>query len=159
MSMSTGAHYGGPLPLVAIVTPLHRDILSYSTMLCFMLATYEGEGALCVELSRLSLRNKGVRQMLGAASPEWENWVDVASPHAKMVWRSQFPSLLQKCIWYALTPDDIGSHLRSLFRGLGVKGYPPEWWRGTLKKFHQKTWLCKVVSIPELLQWRREGKR
>ena len=89
--------------------------------------------------------------MLGSASPEWDNVVDVASPHARMVRRSQFPSLLQKSIWYVLAPGDIKDNLRSLFWGIGVKGYPPKWWRGTLKKFHKSTWLRKIVSIPELL--------
>ena len=48
-----------------------------------------GEGSLCVEFSGLSLRRKGVPLMLGSVSPEWDNGVDVASPHARMVWRSQ----------------------------------------------------------------------
>ena len=41
-----------------------------------------------------------------------------------MVWRSQIPCLLQKSIWYALTPGDIRDNLRSPLWGIGVKGYP-----------------------------------
>ena len=110
-----------------------------------------------VELSGLSLRRKGVPLMLGSPSPEWDN--DVASPHARMVWRSQFLSLLQQSIWYTLTPGDIGDNLRSLFGGVGIKRYPPKWWVGLLKNFHRSTWIRKIVSIPELLHWRKEGKR
>ena len=51
-------------------------------------------------------------------------WVDVTSPHARMVWRSQFPSLLQKSIWYALTPGDIRDNPRSLFWGWESKDTP-----------------------------------
>ena len=112
-----------------------------------------------VDISGLALRRKGVPLLLGCPSPEWENWVDISSPHARMVWRSQFPSLLQKSIWFALTPGNIRDDLRSLFWGVGIKGYPPKWWMGWLKRFLRNAWMQDLVSLPELLHWRREGKR
>ena len=113
---------------------------------------------LCVELSGLTLRRKGARLMLGPPSPEKGNWVGVSSPDAPMVWRSQFPPLLQKSVWYVLTPGSIRDNRISLFWRMGIKGCPPKWWLGWLKKFMQNARMQKLVSLVELLHWRREEK-
>ena len=34
-------------------------------------------------------------------------WVGRVSPHARLVWRFQFPSLLHKCAWYELNADSF----------------------------------------------------
>ena len=62
--------------------------------------------------------------MLGreGVTPEWESWPDACSPHARLVWRSRFPSILQKCIWYALTVDDMCQPLVGHVGGVGDKG-------------------------------------
>ena len=39
--------------------------------------------------------------------------VDRVGPHAKQVWKSQFPSLLLKCMWYAPTTTDFVTFGRS----------------------------------------------
>ena len=63
---------------------------------------------------------------------EWSTWVDVHSPHAKHVWKSQFPSLLLKCMWHSLTGADFVANVRSAMWGMGAKAYPRKWWHPTL---------------------------
>ena len=117
-----------------------------------------GEGALSVQQDGLHLHRKGVVPALHAPEPEWLNWVDASSPHTRNVWASQFPSLLQKSIWYALTPQDIRDNLRSLCWGVGRKGYPSKWWSGTLGRFH-RMYLSRVVGLQQLQAWVIQGKR
>ena len=55
---------------------------------------------------------------------EWGTCVDRHSPHCRLVWRSQFPGLLHKCVWYALTHEGLQANMRSIMWGVGCKGYP-----------------------------------
>ena len=48
---------------------------------------------------------------------EWYNWVDRDSPHAQLVWRSQFPGLLQNCLWYNLGVASLQANIRSVMWG------------------------------------------
>ena len=66
-------------------------------------------------------------------------WVDSSSPHARIVWRSHFPSFVQKYLWYALTPNHVLGNLRPVLWGVGAKGYPKSWWRGHLVEFFRMT--------------------
>ena len=85
-----------------------------------------GEGTLNTRPTTVSLTRKRVFPVLGEPDtiPEWDSWKDLCSPHTRLVWRSQFPSILQKCVWCALTTDDLITNLRSVMWGLGVKRYP-----------------------------------
>ena len=120
-----------------------------------------GEGALKVTDTGISLTRKAMTPSLHGLSdaPEWSTWVDVFSPSARIVWRSHFPSLLRKCLWYALTTDHVRSNLRSVLWGVGAKGYPKNWWRGQLTKFFHATQLDRVVPMRGLLLWVKEGRR
>ena len=124
-----------------------------------------GEATLNTRATTMSLTRKGVVQDLGGPDviPEWESWTDACSPHARLVWRSQFPSILQKCVWYALTIDDLVANFRSVLWGVGVKQYPGRWWLPTLRKsYHTASlWrgtLGRVFPLPQLIAWVKEGK-
>ena len=107
-----------------------------------------------------SLTRKGVVYSLENLmdSPEWDTWVDYSSPHTRLVWRSHFQSILHKCIWYALTSEDIRANLRSVMWGVGIKGYPSRWWLPTLRKFYRSTTLDRILPLDLLLLWVREGE-
>ena len=83
---------------------------------------------------------------------------DQRAQHLKdKVWKSQFLSLLLKCMWYALTTTNFVTNLRSDMWGMGVKSYPRKWWHPTLwRLFHKHAW-HKVVRFQDLLQWLEEG--
>ena len=77
----------------------------------------------------LRLRRKGIVTdltlwKLGECEAEWAWWVHKSSPHAGVVWRSQFPVLLHKSCWYAASVADLICNFRSLFWGVGYMGYP-----------------------------------
>ena len=109
----------------------------------------------------LSLQCKGTVSSLGdpAETPEWCRWVDAHSPHARIVWRSHFPSILLKCIWHALGIDDVRHNLRSAMWGIGVKNYTTHWWRPILRRFFLKSDLGRCISFTTLVNWREEGRR
>ena len=118
-----------------------------------------GEGSIGVQGGELSLIRKGA--FLDVPPPEdqeWEKWVDTSSPHAPMVWRSHFPSLLIKCVWYASNTECLRANLRSVLWGVGVKGYPARWWRGALRSFYYKAGLERVVAFKQLREWAVDGK-
>ena len=119
-----------------------------------------GEATLNTQTTTMSLTRKGVVRTLGEPDviPEWESWTDVCSPHARLVWRSQFPSILQKCVWYALTTNDLETNFRSVLWGVGVKRYPRQWWLPTLRKFHNTASLGRVFSLHQLISWVKQGK-
>ena len=48
-------------------------------------------------------------------------------------------SILQKCVWYALTVDNIQANLGLAMWGVGIKGYPTRWWLLTLRRFYHST--------------------
>ena len=108
----------------------------------------------------MSLTRKGVVYSLDdlGNSPEWDTWVDYSSPHARLVWRSQLPSILQKCVWYALTSQDIKANLPSVMWGVGIKGYPTRWWLPALRSFYRLTTLERILPLDLLLLWVEEGK-
>ena len=118
-----------------------------------------GEGSIGVQGGELSLIRKGA--FLDVPPPEdqeWEKWVDTSSPHAPMVWRSHFPSLLIKCVWYASNTECLRANLKSVLWGVGVKGYPARWRRGALRSFYYKAGLERVVTFKQLREWAVDGK-
>ena len=82
---------------------------------------------------------------------EWGTWVDTCSPHVKQVWKSQFPSLLLKCMRYFLTTNDFLMNDRSVMWGLGAKAYPPRWWHPTWWWLFHKYGFHRIVNFQELL--------
>ena len=120
-----------------------------------------GEGALKVTDSGISLTRKAMTHSLHGLSdaPEWSTWVDVFSPSTRIVWRSHFPSLLRKCLWYALTSHHVRSNLRSVLWGVGVKGYPKKWWQGQLTKLFHAPQPDRIVPMRGLLHWVKEGRK
>ena len=119
-----------------------------------------GEATISFTNKGTSLTRKGEVYSLDnlTDSPEWDTWVDYSSPHARLVWRSHFPSVLHKCIRYALTLEDVRANLRSVMWGVGVKGYPSRWWLPTLRKFYRSTTLDRILPLDLLLMWVREGR-
>ena len=53
---------------------------------------------------------------------------------------------------------DICLNLRSLMWGVGAKQYPSSWWLGTLRRFHTRFDVGRVVFVRQLLLWENEGK-
>ena len=51
---------------------------------------------------------------------EWGKWVNTSSPHALMVWKSHFTSLLAKCVWYACDKECGRANLRCVMWGCGA---------------------------------------
>ena len=90
---------------------------------------------------------------------EWGAWVDRRSPHCRLVWQSQFPGLLHKCVWYALTPEALQANLRSIMWGVGCKGYPRRWWMRVLRRFWHAYALHRIVPLRQMLMWCRQGAR
>ena len=78
---------------------------------------------------------------------EWGTWVDRHSPHCRLVWRSQFPGLLHKCVSYALTHEGPQANMRSIMWGVGCKGYPQQWWARVLRRFWDVHVLHGVISL------------
>ena len=119
-----------------------------------------GEACVNATSDSLSLLRKGCALGLkDSCSFEWDSWVSLVSPNAKPVWRSHFTALLHKSLWYALSLHDIRLNLRSLMWGVGVKRYPSSWWIGTLRRFHRRFDVQRVVSIKQLLIWKVEGRK
>ena len=98
---------------------------------------------------RLSLHQKGFTLVLDALSlVEWNKWLIFSPPHARLVWCSQFPSLLLNSLWYALRPSDIWDTLRSLmWGGVGYKYYPRRWWLPFLKMFYHQRGLTRLEAL------------
>ena len=118
-----------------------------------------GEACVNATSDPLSLPRKGCALRLDdSCSFEWDSWVSLNSTNAKPVWRSHFTALLHKSLWYALSPHDIRLNLRSLMWGIGARRYPSFWWIGTLRRFHGRFNVQRVVSIKQLLIWKVEGK-
>ena len=90
---------------------------------------------------------------------EWEAWADASSPHARVVWRSHFPAILKISMWYALTMEDIRASLKFAVWGVGVKGYPRQWWLSTLRKFFHTTTPERVLFLRQLIAWVKQGKK
>ena len=82
-----------------------------------------GEASLTSCGDGFSLTRKGIMRGLSlydpAAPGEWTCWVHMFSPIARTVWRSQFPSIILKFTWYALSMNDLRLNVRSLIWGMG----------------------------------------
>mmetsp|Transcript_53028 Transcript_53028/g.94640 ORF Transcript_53028/g.94640 Transcript_53028/m.94640 type:complete len:338 (-) Transcript_53028:80-1093(-) len=105
----------------------------------------------------ISVVRKGcVKHLDGEGPKEWDSWVSSVSPNGATVWSSQFIAILHKCLWYAVTVNDIQFNLRSLMWGVGCKHYPWRWWYGSLKRFHRK-FLSSIFPLKTLLTWHSEG--
>ena len=117
-----------------------------------------GEGEIRTTSRGLSLSRKGITLCLAEGGPkEWDKWVDCFSPHSKLVWRSHFPSLLLKCVWYAGSEYDIICNMRFLMWGVGSKKYPEPWWRPALLRFTTKYGLKDLLPYSRLQYWVKEG--
>ena len=107
---------------------------------------------------RLGLLRKGVVLAITDANPEWSRWLDLGSTNCKQTWRSMFPSLLINSIWFSSTSNEIVVNLWSLMWGVGVKGYPSEWWRGRLLRFFKEQDLRRILTLKQMFLWVAEGK-
>ena len=85
---------------------------------------------------------------------ERDRWVDATFPHARLVWRSQCPSILQKCVWYTFAGKDIAANLKKREDGgsqtlhaiiLGVGSHPAA--------------SCRVPPLGSRQKWTRHLKR
>ena len=128
-----------------------------------------GEGTIGVECTDLSRVRKGAFiGNLPCEEGEWEKRVAVSSPpvllaccvveRARMVWKSHFPSVLLKCVWYASNKQCWLSNLKSVMWGVGAKSYPVKWWWGALRTFHNKAGLERLVAFRQLREWVVQGK-
>jgi hypothetical protein len=109
----------------------------------------------------MSLVRKGTTHDLplpNPGDPEWLQWVHRESPHASKVWKSQFPSLIYKSIWYASTERDLLHNFRSLMTGIGQCGFPQSWWRAPLRRLFDRLRMERFVTMRQLLQWKDEGR-
>ena len=86
---------------------------------------------------------------------EWGTWADRQSPHCRLVWRSQFPGLLHKFLWYALTHEGLQANMRSLMWGVGCKNYPRQRWVCVLGRFWGAHALHGVISLQQMFLWPR----
>ena len=120
-----------------------------------------GQGALQVTDTGVSLTRKAMPPSLQGMrdAPGWSTCADASSPCARIGWRSHFPSLLRKCLWYGSTWDQVRCNLTSVLWGVGAKGYPKNWWRGQLTKFFRATQLDRIVPLMGLLLWVTEGQK
>ena len=67
------------------------------------------------------------------------------------IWRVK--RSLIKCVWYASDIDCLLANLKSVMRGMGYHGYPPQWWRGSLRSFYLKVGLRRLVRFKTLRKW------
>ena len=104
------------------------------------------------------LRKKRAVTDLAAKRAEWERWLDVGSTNSKQTWRSMFPSLLINSVWFSTSEVELKANLQSLMWGMGVKGYPPVWWRGQLLRLHRDNDLQQVVDFKELFARLKQGR-
>ena len=88
---------------------------------------------------------------------EWTRWVHRLSPNARSVWRSQFPPLVLKSMWYSLSVRDICCDIRSLMWGMGYHGYPKQWWQPKLYAMWRKYRLDRCFSMHQADRWVAEG--
>ena len=88
---------------------------------------------------------------------EWGTWVDWQIPHCCLVWRSQFPALLHKCVWYALTHEALQANMRSIMWGVGCEGYPQQWWERVLRRFWSAHALHDVMPLRKMFIWCQQG--
>ena len=56
----------------------------------------------------------------------------------------QFPSLLCKSVWFAVSKEDLTANVRSLMCGLGIKGHSRHCWRPALHRFMHRLRLHRV---------------
>ena len=77
--------------------------------------------------------------------------MDVASSNAKLVWCSFFPSLLQKCMWYATNGEDIWCNVASVIVSLVHNRYPIDSWRPTLLRWFDKFQIACFFSWRDLM--------
>jgi hypothetical protein len=109
-----------------------------------------------------SLRRKGTWDMgmdlTEVSTCEWDRWVHKDSPNARFTLRSTLPSLALTSIWMAASITDLRSNFRSLYMGVGWCSYPPEWWKGLMKRCLKTHGLTKMFSFRECEAWVRDGK-
>ena len=75
--------------------------------------------------------------------------------HVWLVWRSRFPGLLHKSVWYALDLASFTAQVCSVMWGVGYRGYPRGGWVGILHRFRRIQRLDHVQPLPML--YRNEG--
>ena len=109
---------------------------------------------------KFGLLRKGTAEEITCDDPEWSRWLDIVI-NARQTWLSMFPTLLINSIWFSTTKDELICNLRSLMWGIGVKGYPSQWWRGRLPRFFKEQDLQRILSLKVLIMygWVKEGKR
>ena len=117
-----------------------------------------GEGCLSNMGDSLSLHRKGATLVLDPLCDfEWNKWVNGFSPHARLVWRSHFPSLLPKSLRCALHYFDLLANLCSLMWGVGYKAYPRRWWLPIIKRSYRQQGRNRLVALMGLKTWVNDG--
>ena len=120
-----------------------------------------GEASLTSCGDGFSLTCKGIVRDLSLYDPaalgEWTRWVHRFSPNARTVWRSQFPSIVLKSIWYALSMNDLRLNVPSLIWGMGYHSYPKRWWRPKLFSLWSKYRMGRCFSMHEVDLWFSQG--
>ena len=120
-----------------------------------------GEGKLCQFPSGgVLLLPKGCTLSLMAPPLDMElsQCVCRSSPHARTVWRRQFPALLGKSLWYALNFPALHLNVRSVLWGVGYKRYPGLWWKGRLRRWLSSYALKDVLPWGLLMQCVQDGR-
>jgi hypothetical protein len=109
-----------------------------------------------------SLRRKGTwdvgMDLSEVSTCEWDRWVHKDSPNARFTLRSTLPSLALTSIWMAASITDLRANLRSLYMGVGWCAYPPDWWKGLMKRCLKTHGLMQLLSFQECEAWVRDGK-
>ena len=89
---------------------------------------------------------------------EWDRWIPAESANAKDTMSSVLPSLSLKCIWYAMSEEDIKVNIRSLCWGIGWHGYPLSFWKSSLKRFIDVYDLKANTPIQLCESWVEQGR-
>jgi hypothetical protein len=117
------------------------------------------EATLTIHAHGPSLRRKGVVGGGGTdVDYEWSKWVDRMSPNARFTLRSMLPSIALKSIWFAGSAFDLKANLKSIFLGIGCKGYPCGWWKPYMRRFWTKYGLTRLIPFITVDAWVAEGK-
>ena len=90
-------------------------------------------------------------------SVEWARWVDAQSPNARMTLRSMVPQITYKSIWYARNEEDLIVNFCSMCWGMGVKGYPRQWWEPQVRKIAKHYGIFDFLGPKMLCQWYTEA--
>ena len=92
------------------------------------LRSLEAKLSICQDTGTMGLRLK--RRVEGPTDVYRSiiRYVDWYSTTARAVLQSLVPALVGKCVYYALSQEDVAANVRGVMRELLRKGYPESWW-------------------------------